>query len=42
LLLPDLAGIDTPEEQVFIAMQKAGILPEDPTTLERFEVIRHT
>lgn len=41
LLLPDLEGVDTPEEQIAIAMQKAGIYPQEPIILERFEVIRH-
>lgn len=42
LLLPDLEGVDTVEEQVSIAKQKAGILEDDPfVTLYRFEVIRH-
>lgn len=41
LLLPDLDGVNTPEQQVHIAMQKAGISPEEPIGLERFEVVRH-
>ena len=41
LLLPDLEGIDTPEEQVEIALQKAGIFKFEKYTLERFEVVRH-
>ena len=41
LLLPDLAGVDTVEEQIDIARQKAGIAPETAVTLERFEVVRH-
>ncbi len=41
LLLPNLEGIDTPEEQVAIARQKAGISPEEPVQLERFEVVRY-
>lgn len=41
LLLPDLEGVDTPEGQVSIALQKAGIKPTEKYTLERFEVIRH-
>lgn len=41
LLLPDLEGVDTPEYQVGIALQKAGIGPEEEFYLERFEVIRH-
>ena len=42
LLLPDLDGIDTVDEQIDIAMRKGGISPRDSITLERFEVIRHT
>ena len=42
LLLPDLEGVDTVEDQVAIARQKAGIEPGEPVQLERFEVIRHT
>ena len=42
LLLPDLDGVDTPQQQIAIAMQKGGIRESDPYTLERFEVVRHT
>ena len=42
LLLPDLDGVDTVEQQISIAMQKGGIRKGEPYTLERFEVIRHT
>lgn len=42
LLLPDLAGVDTPEEQIKIALQKAGIGESEPYQMQRFEVIRHT
>ncbi len=41
LLLPDLEGVDTPEHQVMIALQKAGIGQDESFSLERFEVIRH-
>ena len=41
LLLPDLEGIDTPEKQVEIAKQKAGLGPRDKVYLERFEVKRY-
>ena len=41
LLLPDLDGVDTVEEQISIAKQKAGIYPDEPVSLQRFEVIRH-
>ncbi len=41
LLLPNLEGIDTPEEQVAIARRKAGIGPDEPVELERFEVVRY-
>ena len=42
LLLPDLEGVDTVEEQILIAKQKAGIAEGEPVELQRFEVIRHT
>lgn len=42
LLLPDLDGVDTAEEQVRIAAQKGGInLRRDEWHLERFVVERH-
>jgi AmmeMemoRadiSam system protein A len=41
LLLPDLEGIDTVEEQLCIACQKAGIDPGKPYDIERFQVIRY-
>ncbi len=41
LLLPNLDGIDTIEEQVRIAKQKAGIDPNERVDLERFKVVRH-
>ncbi|QOX63578.1 AmmeMemoRadiSam system protein A [Anoxybacterium hadale] len=41
LLLPDLEGVDTPEKQVTIALQKAGIMSSESFDLERFEVIRY-
>ena len=42
LLLPDLDGVDTVEEQLRIAAQKGRIdLDFDDYSLERFEVVRH-
>lgn len=42
LLLPNLDGVNTVEDQVTIAKQKAGIRVSDTDVeLERFEVIRH-
>ncbi|NMB27558.1 MAG: AmmeMemoRadiSam system protein A [Tissierellia bacterium] len=41
LLLPNIEGVETPEEQVNIALTKAGIRKDENYTLERFEVIRH-
>lgn len=41
LLLPNLEGVDTVEEQVDIARRKAGIRKGEPIQLERFEVVRH-
>lgn len=42
LLLPDLDGVDTVDHQVGIARQKAGIPPDVPVDLYRFEVMRYT
>jgi AMMECR1 domain-containing protein len=39
--LPDLEGVDTVEEQISIALKKAGIRPDEDYKLERFEVVRH-
>ena len=41
LLLPDLEGVDTVEHQIDICRQKAGILPDEPVKLYRFEVKRY-
>ena len=41
LLLPDLEGVDTPLQQISIALNKAGMDPDEPFLLERFEVVRH-
>jgi len=41
LLLPNLDGVDTIEEQISIAKNKAGISKNEEVRLERFEVIRH-
>lgn len=41
LLLPNLEGVDTVEEQIAIAKQKAGIGAQEKAELERFEVVRH-
>ena len=41
LLLPDLEGVDTVEQQIDIARKKAGISPYEKIELQRFEVVRH-
>lgn len=41
LLLPDLEGIDSVEEQVMIARRKAGIAPHEKIDLYRFRVERY-
>ncbi|MFT9495349.1 AmmeMemoRadiSam system protein A [Anaerosolibacter sp.] len=41
LLLPNLENVDTVEEQVRIALQKAGIKANEGYNLQRFEVERH-
>jgi AMMECR1 domain-containing protein len=41
LLLPDLEGVESPQEQLYIAKLKAGIPPEDEDVqVFRFEVRR--
>ena len=42
LLLPDLEGVDSVEQQISIAKQKAGIGERESVSLQRFEVVRHT
>ena len=41
LLLPDLEGVDTVDCQIDICRQKAGIAPDEPIKLYRFEVRRY-
>lgn len=41
LLLPNLEGVDTVEQQIAIARKKAGIRDHEKISLERFEVVRH-
>ncbi|MDY6907451.1 MAG: AmmeMemoRadiSam system protein A [Chloroflexota bacterium] len=41
LLLPDLEGIDTVEQQLEICRAKAGLSPDEPVVLYRFEVKRY-
>ncbi len=41
LLLPNLDGVDSVEQQIDIARQKGGIREDEDYSLERFEVIRH-
>jgi len=41
LLLPNLDGVDTVDQQVAIARKKAGIPEGTPVSYERFEVMRH-
>lgn len=42
VLLPDLEGVDTPQQQFSIACRKAGISPSEAGIVrQRFEVIRH-
>ena len=41
LLLPDLEGVDTVEDQIRIAKMKAGILPGEDVEISRFEVMRY-
>ncbi len=41
LLLPDLEGVDTVDQQISICRQKAGIAPDEPVKLYRFEAKRY-
>jgi AmmeMemoRadiSam system protein A len=41
LLLPDLEGVDTVEQQIEICRLKAGISPEEPINIYSFEVRRY-
>ncbi len=41
LLLPDLEGVDSVDYQIAICRQKAGIHPDEPVKLYRFEVKRY-
>lgn len=41
LLLPNLDGVDSVQEQIGIAKRKAGIQEQEEVELRRFEVIRH-
>ena len=41
VLLPDLEGVDSVEEQIAIARRKAGIDEDEEISIERFEVVRH-
>jgi AMMECR1 domain-containing protein len=41
LLLPDLEGVNTIEEQISIVLNKASISPNENYTIEKFEVIRY-
>jgi AmmeMemoRadiSam system protein A len=41
LLLPDLEGVETPEQQIEICRRKGGIADREPVELFRFEVKRY-
>jgi len=41
LLLPDLEGVDSVEHQIEICRSKAGLTPDEPVRLYRFEVKRY-
>jgi len=41
LLLPNLEGVDSVDQQIEIARKKAGIYDNEAITMERFEVVRH-
>lgn len=41
LLLPDIPGVETAEEQIAICKRKAGISPEEEVEFQIFQVERH-
>ena len=41
VLLPDLDGVDSVDQQIAIARRKAGIDEDEEITIEKFEVVRH-
>lgn len=41
LLLPALEGVDTAAQQLEIARRKAGIRPQEPVEILKFEVVRY-
>jgi AmmeMemoRadiSam system protein A len=41
LLLPGLEGVNTPQQQIEIALNKAGISEYETYDIKRFEVVRH-
>lgn len=42
LLLPDIKGIETPEQQITFCRKKAGILPEEKVKFQTFTVRRYS
>jgi AMMECR1 domain-containing protein len=38
VLLPNVEGIDSAEEQLHVALRKGGIAPTEPHRIERFTV----
>jgi AmmeMemoRadiSam system protein A/AmmeMemoRadiSam system protein B len=42
LLLPNLEGVNSPLQQIDIALQKGGISKSETYKIQRFEVVRHT
>ncbi|MDI6603596.1 MAG: AmmeMemoRadiSam system protein A [Thermoanaerobacteraceae bacterium] len=41
VLLPDLEGVNSVDEQISIALKKAGINPQEPYSILKFKVVRH-
>jgi AMMECR1 domain-containing protein len=41
LLLPDLEGVDTPQQQIAICRKKAWIADDEPIDIEKFRVKRY-
>lgn len=42
LILPGLEGVETVEQQVYMALERAGIMPFEPYNVYRFKVERYS
>jgi AMMECR1 domain-containing protein len=42
VLLPDIEGVETVDEQIAICREKGGIEPDEPVEIRKFVVDRHS